>query len=463
MLAGTVVAQLLQVLLSPALTRLFTPAEFGEFSTVLSVALLLAVVFTLRYELAIVLADDDVEALSVARLALRLALTMAAGCLGLLLIIRLAGWRLPNAFTGALPFFMVGLGLLMALSQIATSWCNRQRAYRRMSLGVIAQQGVTALASVIFGLIKVVPGGLIVGRVVGQACAALTTAGAWLPAARAARSQTRGVSLKRVALKFRQFPAFNVAYSLIASAGRDFLVLAFALSHNLAAAGAYGLARTIAYLPMTFMSAALSQVFYREAATADRAAVLDLALKLLSAMAVGMVPAFTVLGFFGPDLFALIFGERWRDAGQYAAVLAVPAAMAAACSWPERLYEVARRQKVSLFVQATFDAISVLVVAVLVFTGRPVLWAVIAYAILNTMFNIAYLACAWRVSGFALRSLLKPARLALATGAISAVICLLLQRLPAPAVLVAIAAAAASVVHLLLLAYRWRGLLGAGK
>jgi O-antigen/teichoic acid export membrane protein len=44
---------------------------------------------------------------------------------------------------------------------------------------------------------------------------------------------------------------------------------------------------------------------------------------LLSVAALGVVP-FGLLLFFGPQLFSLVFGGSWREAGVYASILALP-------------------------------------------------------------------------------------------------------------------------------------------
>ena len=62
LLAGTILAQIITVSVSPILTRLYTPEDFGVFALYTSIASILVIFGTCRYELAIVLPEEDGEA-----------------------------------------------------------------------------------------------------------------------------------------------------------------------------------------------------------------------------------------------------------------------------------------------------------------------------------------------------------------------------------------------------------------
>ena len=55
LVTGTMIAQAIPIAISPILTRLYTPAEFGSFALYMSIVSILVVIATARYELAIVL------------------------------------------------------------------------------------------------------------------------------------------------------------------------------------------------------------------------------------------------------------------------------------------------------------------------------------------------------------------------------------------------------------------------
>jgi len=59
---GTTLAQAIPIAVSPILTRLYTPEDFGGFAIFFSITNLLGVVATWRYELSIVLPSEEDEA-----------------------------------------------------------------------------------------------------------------------------------------------------------------------------------------------------------------------------------------------------------------------------------------------------------------------------------------------------------------------------------------------------------------
>ena len=62
--SGSVVAQLIGIAAVPILSRYYTPHQFGIFGSVSSIFSVLTVIAALRYHLAIVLPDNDSEALN---------------------------------------------------------------------------------------------------------------------------------------------------------------------------------------------------------------------------------------------------------------------------------------------------------------------------------------------------------------------------------------------------------------
>ena len=68
LVGGTAVAQVLSFLFSPITTRLFSPEVFGDLSVFSSITGIVGIVICLRYELAIVLPQDDDEGFSLLKL-----------------------------------------------------------------------------------------------------------------------------------------------------------------------------------------------------------------------------------------------------------------------------------------------------------------------------------------------------------------------------------------------------------
>jgi O-antigen/teichoic acid export membrane protein len=66
---GTAVAQAVPILISPILTRLYTPEDFGALAVFISITSIVGVIVNGRYELAIMLPEKDEDAINVAAVA----------------------------------------------------------------------------------------------------------------------------------------------------------------------------------------------------------------------------------------------------------------------------------------------------------------------------------------------------------------------------------------------------------
>jgi O-antigen/teichoic acid export membrane protein len=313
LLAGSALAQVLPLLLGPWIARLYTPAEYGQFSLVWTVAMNLAVVGCARYEFALAL-EDDAGAARLLALCLRvlLAVTAAAIAIG-------AAWMLwaDLPLAAVLPLAVGALAASQALAQ----WASRAGQFAAVARARVTQWGGGALAQVGLGLAQTGPWGLIGGATLATACAAALQArpaplGGW-------SALTRPQALADLASKHSAFPLLNTPHAF-AGALQDTLAIAL-LTAWLGApeAGAWALALRYLKAPASLVGGSLSQTLYpqltRASSPQEALALVRRSLGLLAALA---LPLMLVLLLAGPWLFEAVFGPPWRGAGELARSLA---------------------------------------------------------------------------------------------------------------------------------------------
>lgn len=407
MLTGASVAQLLPLLASPLLTRLYDPADFATLAVFMAVAGPLGILATARFEFAIMLPEDEDVARDLASVSLALSVLVATL---VAIVTLLAGERLAVALglpglAPALPFTAVAV-LAAGTYQTFNYWSNRRGHYRRLALAAVLWQLATALVSIAVAIATPLRGnGLLAGFLAGQAIGAAALA---IPSVR--RDGFRAVlALPRwrsAARQYRQFPLFNMPYSLVGNFAAGFVTIALTMAHQATPAGLLSLARRVMYAPVTLVTASLGQVFFQEAARSFRTPRLEaLTLRLLTLVADLATPVTIFAVVWAPDLFALVFGERWRAAGHYARAFSPVAFCFLFTSWPERLYEVAQRQHVALALQVVSDAVSLGILMLCLRQGVSPLRAVAAYALVYSVYHSVYLFIIFRIAGFALAGL----------------------------------------------------------
>lgn len=403
MLAGTVLAQALPLLVAPLLTRVFSPEAFGLQTLFMGLAASLAVLATWRMDLAVVLPESEEEAGTLVGFVLGVTLAVALlVALVLPWIGEISGRTVPGQWVWMLPAMVVAT----ALAQLCLGLASRQRDFKRVAAANVGNQAVYAAVAAGIGFSSGWTLGLVVAKLVGQGVAAISLASRQFATLLAAPRRLGGGAVRAALRKYRQFMVFNTPYSIVGSVARDAPVYLFSFLAAVESAGFFGLARTVLLAPTLLTSNALSQVFFREAVALKGTPRLEqLTLALLRFGLQAAAPLFAFCAIWGDAVFATLFGAGWRTAGVFAMLMAPAAWMSVQTGWPERLFEVSMRQDVSFAVQLGSDLFTAAAFGAAYFWTRDAVVAVAVFAACNVIYHHAYLGAIFRVSGFSVREL----------------------------------------------------------
>jgi O-antigen/teichoic acid export membrane protein len=324
LVAGGAVAQALPLLLGPWLTRLYTPQQFGVYHLFAAVSANLAVVACARYEFALPLVGEAVDAAALRALCLRvlagvtLASTLAAA---VWFALSASGW------TGWLPVAVAVLGWL----SLATLWATRAQAYRALAIARVVQYGGASLAQAGAALLGAGVQGLIVAPIAAAAAAAAVLR---LPLKDdEAPAPQRWRALAR---RFRDFPLLNTPHAFMGALQDTVSIALIAAWQGPVAAGFWGLSLRYLKAPATLVGGAVSQALYPQlaahGAAADHAADAHAPLRVtreartavrrvMAGLAAIALPLVLLLWAFAPWAFGRLFGADWRGAGELARTL----------------------------------------------------------------------------------------------------------------------------------------------
>ncbi len=348
--SGTLAGQALIVLSSPLLTRLFTPEDFGLFAVFAGLAGITAGTVGLRYEVAVAAARTDEEAV-----ALVMVTAVASALMAVLLtvLIELGGTRLVAAVEAPLLAFWLPLlppaVFLWGLGSALSYWSVRRHTYKINALNRTLQFGSQAGSQVGLGLLGTAAGGLILGYLAGY----VVRLGhfLWSLPANEWRLMSRQLSSGwwRRACENWRYPVFGFPSVVLQNISQHAPAILIAALYGPALAGFYALSQRIMALPLRMLGEAASAVFLGEARGREGHSLHRLFLRTASLFlglgALGMLPIL----FYGPALFAFIFGEAWREAGIIVQLL-VPLYLARFVVQPvSQLLYILNRQAVHLF------------------------------------------------------------------------------------------------------------------
>ncbi len=326
LMSGSTLAQIITILAAPILTRLYGPAAFGVLGLFVATTRILTQVAGLRYELAIMLPKEDEEAINVAGLTLSLVLLTSVLLIPITMLLGkpLALW--VNAadlipYLWLLPVSVFFGGNLIALNY----WHSRQRHFGRLSIVRLVQSSTAAGVQLGVGYAGTPSGGgLITGLISGQTVAAIALAGmGWrsmLPLARRALSR-QGMfdALKR----YQKFPKYNVWATLMNAISWQLPTFFLSYFFSSIEVGFFALGNRVIELPMRLIGSSIAQVFFQRASEArhDGSLHLVVASTFRYLVTLSFFPLMLLI-FIAPELFSLIFGAKWHEAGVYTQLLA---------------------------------------------------------------------------------------------------------------------------------------------
>lgn len=320
-MTGTTIAQAIPIAISPILTRIYTPDDFGMFALYISIASIIAAIATGRYELAIMLPRKDENAANLVVLSIGIALIVS---LVSFIIVFLFNERITN-FLGNREisnwlYFIPMTVLLTGIYQSFNYWSNRKKRFRRLAINRITRSSVTSTVNIGMGF-GGLGGGLILGNVVGLGIATGTLGRkVWHEIAKFT-GQINKIKMLVLMRKYRKMPMLNVPNALVDSFrvfGINILIVKMFSSTIL---GQFSLGWRMVQSPMLIIGGSLSQVFFERISKVKKSDLNAIAkLFLLKASLVGF-PIFTIIFIFAPDIFSFVFGQNWILAGQVASII----------------------------------------------------------------------------------------------------------------------------------------------
>jgi O-antigen/teichoic acid export membrane protein len=326
-LSGSSLALVIPILISPLLSRMFSPEQFGYMALYLSLGAIGVVVASGRFELTIVLAPSNRYAYYLALVAFGLT---SVFCIVFFVGSGILAFVAPEFIERYLPvpilFPLLAIGIfLLTATQILTAWSVRRKQYKEISQARVLQSAALCGGQLTTGVLSFTTLGLVLGHALGAAC---MTFRLWRSSAREFKAFWRTASLRRVlaaAKRYKDFPRFMIVGQLanVVSSQTPILLLTFLYGSQ--AAGFYSLADRMLVIPSAFIAASIGEVYRQEAAASFNRdghcrSIFIKAAKRLALL--GLVPALAAV-LAAPTLFPIVFGEAWLEAGKIAAILGV--------------------------------------------------------------------------------------------------------------------------------------------
>ena len=401
--AGGAIAQVVIVLCNPILTRLYSPESYGQWALLLSVALIASTVAALRYELAILLPDTHEEAANV--LAWCFLLSSIAG-LALLFALPFSHRLLADSLDlHSLIEWVWGIPVLVTATgmyQASISWCTRMKDFAHFSLALVVLPLLTISVQIVAALTGLGDArGLFLGSLLGQ----LAATGVMVTIIAYRYHGLIGSSLSwrltwQMVTRYKNYALYMTPYSLIGMIRNRIAFFVLSSVNARVQVGYYAISERVVRLPGNFVSESIRPVFFQKAAEAEFKTLEPAILEGLHLINRWATPFFVLFLFEASELFAIVFGKEWRDAGPYGVLLAFPAFVLLHTNWLDRGLDVLGRQKLAFQLEAFFSLLAVLFLLFGVYALKDVFYGVLLQALAFCAYNVFWVVAFFKVAGF---------------------------------------------------------------
>ena len=398
---GSMIARIFGLALLPIVTRIYSPEEIGVWTLLTACAAFFVVFATLRYELAVLLPKSDREAASLVwGVVFLTVVTVVLVCV----LLSLCRTPILNLFaladTGQLVWVIPVSLFFTSINTIFQAWLTRKQVF-----GIIAVIGVlNAILAPVAVILASLPydgnaASYIAGMLISQGIIVFLTISVSLSHGVFSVLRPFEMNLKPF-LEYKVYLTYMAPYSLSGViVDRGFLIALGAI-FNFSTLGAFHLARGVAYLPVTLIAGNLRNVFFSHAAKLENPQHINSKIKMvLTDLAMLQAPIVIFMFFFSADLFILIFGHEWHEAGNFIKWIVLSASFLLLTSWLDRMFDVYAKQRLAVILQVGSDlVIGAVLLFSFYFVSEPLL-VVAIFSCIVALYNIFWLGIALEIVG----------------------------------------------------------------
>ncbi|BEE04066.1 lipopolysaccharide biosynthesis protein [Aeromonas veronii] len=329
LMAGTVIAQAVPIAIIPILTRIFTPEDFGLLAVYSAVVSILGSIVAGRYEVAILLPENDEDA----RVLLQVSVLVAA-IVSLTIYVPVSIFNSEiSRFLGnddiAMWLYLIPISVFVtAFYQALTYWNNRGGRFKTTALSRVVQSLFQGSAQTSLGFVQLL-GGLIWGQLIG-----LFLGMAYLlkkdRADKLILDNIESNKIKEQIKKYQKYPKYGVFGALCDASAIQMPVLMLTKFYSSSVTGMFSLTFRILNIPASIISSAIAQVLFKkvvEISHSEPEKLNKYIIKLFILLFITYLPIVPILFIWGEPLFSLVFGQQWGQAGVYAGYLVIAVAI----------------------------------------------------------------------------------------------------------------------------------------
>jgi len=388
---GTSISQVIPLLISPLVTRLFTPEEFGIFALYISLCSLMVNISTGAYEQAALLPKNETKAIAITVLSISISFVFCFVLFFLILffsteVIQVLNTEKINKFIYLIPLSI----WLTSSSQSIIILMNRYKKYSYISKNRILQVSSDSSVKIGLGLLNFKTSGLVFGCVVGQIIGFFHYGIQFIKKLKEVYSEITKTLLISLAKRYSDFPKFRIPSLFLNNF--TFQVPVFLLSgfYGVEIVGFFALAQRVFNTPMRIISRSIWHVFIQQAkedfdSKGNCKSLFDKTTKNLARISI--IP-FILIFLVAPKLFPFIFGENWSMTGKFIQVITIFSFFRFIAAPMRSLFIITEHQREDLVWQICYFIGSVIAIYLGYILYNNSIYSILFYALNGAFFYV---------------------------------------------------------------------------
>lgn len=395
-MSGTIASQIIVVGGIFVLGRLYSTMSFGYISTFSSLATILAVITTGRYEYSVILPRSDRRGLLLAQLVMLIGLLVSV--LYFFLIIfgeSLFILKIKDLYETKLIYLIPLYVAVIVINTALNSYNQRQKRYNRISLSNLIQSVANMGISIGFGLLGY-QWGMMAGLIMGMLVSSLYLL-KFYPYF--FRTFFRLNQYLKAAKRYIAFPKYMLLSDLSMVLGQQFTPIIFLSMFGASEVGLYGMAHRFIRLPSNVITSSLANVFRLEANEQFQKMgnCVPIFRAIFSKLLLIAFPLFFIIYFLAPWAFQTLVGRQWTASGDMAKLM-TPMLFTEFLVMPfVSLFYILKKQKVYMFLQMGQTLSSIILLLWYNSQDKTIYECLVLLSIVFTSFNLFSLILIFRM------------------------------------------------------------------
>lgn len=325
LMIGTTIAQAIPISLSPILTRMYTPEDFGVLALFMAITSVFGSISSARYELAIMLPIKDEDAINIFALSFIIACSMSL--ILLIFIILLNDYLVSLLNNKEISFWLYVIPIsvfFIGFFNILSYFNIRKKNYTDIQNATIIKAVVLVIVQLVFGYIKNGASGLLSGEIISRMFANLKLSKNILKN-KLLLSNIKKIKILALAKKYKNFPKYNLLSTIANTLAEHLPFLMIPKIFNLSVSGYFSLSQKLISLPSFLIARSISQVYFQEISENKNKKIknMPLLLSTMKKLIYIALPFSIIMFFFSPIVFELVFGSEWKLSGEIAKYLSL--------------------------------------------------------------------------------------------------------------------------------------------